>query len=791
MLEFGKKTLTIDGITVFSDHADPNQFWYLPGPVQIARRPPDNKAAFTLIKYGNIKDDVVTGKGFLMVELNLRLNSSTESKILAQLSSIALKKPKLSIVPFDEGTVQCIALDLQGSGGTVAQVAAPGTFQAVETILGATTPSLHGDNSAAFSLTLSKEGANILASVFGGGGAPIGAIYDLTFTGLRPALEVEITANFKRIYEHFSASLEAQIYFVKVGIDAGFEKLVQDGVIKIKVINFSTEANKMEQEKWALDFFKEKLLTEWFTPTLAPSAAQNGAASSNNASTSSASAASGSTTSTSTPASTGTSAASGSTTSTSTPASTGTSAASGSTTSTSTPASTGASASSGESTSSEAPPATGTPATGTPATGTPATGTPATGTPTTGTPTTGTPTTGTPATGTPTTGTPPATGTGNQGGEQPQGATPGNTASVNFAVSFKLKFLKQIEDKTISFKFNRAEAVRRTYAPQGFFGLLTQDLSKQGHFFEVDGDDPFFREFKVSVESPFDKQRIGLTSAHIKLDYGKPQETSPKHKDFIIDATSPEKQLWTVKMIPGINQYKYQVQYHFSPDTQWEGEKLSYDLPAILTEDRTLMIHPFDQLGFLELEISPALIDWSVVSNVEVNLQYQDSAGWKKKKTILFTETTNEVKFWKLRLTQPESKSYAYAVKYQLKDGNKRSIEVKNTEATKLAIPNPFYLIDIEFIPLFEIGTVQTIFIDLEYDDPANAYKVQKRIKIEGTKSDSVNLKLNIIDDTKREFRYRLTIIGTNNSMLRKFFIKTVETLIGISLTESTPLSKL
>ncbi|WP_147355816.1 hypothetical protein [Cohnella faecalis] len=38
MLLLGSRTITIEGITIFPDHADPDQFWYLPGPVQLARR---------------------------------------------------------------------------------------------------------------------------------------------------------------------------------------------------------------------------------------------------------------------------------------------------------------------------------------------------------------------------------------------------------------------------------------------------------------------------------------------------------------------------------------------------------------------------------------------------------------------------------------------------------------------------------------------------------------------------------------------------------------------------------
>src|SRR5688500_13457980 len=124
------RTITVDGITVFPDHADPNQFWYLPAPVSLMRRGADSAAAFTLILY---KPAAVTagakGGGFLMFEVGLRVEKRTEDKILSKLSSMA-KKPRLSAVPFEEGTVQCIALNVQGSGGTDAAAAPPGSFNA-------------------------------------------------------------------------------------------------------------------------------------------------------------------------------------------------------------------------------------------------------------------------------------------------------------------------------------------------------------------------------------------------------------------------------------------------------------------------------------------------------------------------------------------------------------------------------------------------------------------------------------------------------------------------------------
>ena len=270
MLLLGSRTITVEGITVFPDHADPDQFWYLPGPVQLARRP-DGEQAFTFIKY---KPAAVAGGakggGFLMFQVDLRLAPDLERRIMSRLRAVAKGRPKLAVVPFDEGTVQAIALNLQGSGGVAAQAAAPGTFRAVEQILGATTPSLQGNNTAAFSLTLSQEGATILEQAFEQGTAPVGVLYDLKFTGMRPALHVEITADLERVYNQFGAAVDAQVYFVQAGIDVAFEKLVQDGVIHIKVLDFVGGDDMAEKEKWALDFFKDNLLRSWFEPTLTP-----------------------------------------------------------------------------------------------------------------------------------------------------------------------------------------------------------------------------------------------------------------------------------------------------------------------------------------------------------------------------------------------------------------------------------------------------------------------------------------------------------------------------------------
>jgi hypothetical protein len=781
MLLLGSKSMTIDGITVFFDHADPSQFWYLPGPVRIARRREDDRASFTFIKY---KPAAVAGGakggGFVTFEVNLKLDTEQERRILSKLRSVSRGKPKLALVPFDEGTVQCIALNIQGAGGTAATAATEGTFNAVEKILGASVPSLHGDNSAAFSLTLSQEGATILEEAFKKGTSPIGVIYDLKFTGMRPALSVKITADFKRVYDQFSASLNAQVYFVQAGIDAGFEKLVQDGVIKIEVINFTGDDDLKEQQTWALNFFKDTLLNDWFKPTLTPGQLAGGGAQAGSLDDVLRRGTQMRPPATPAPPARGTPV--------TPPVNLGPSptAGMGPADEHSNPFAVPAAAAGTR------PPrqsATGSPngTTPTPAVGVPPT--PAVGGPVPGTETPGTPTvptvSPTEGLGVPAVPTPPNTSQGVPAGASNAGANAisGASSAIPFAVSFKLKFVKQEELKKLTFEYNVQEAAQRTYAPQGFFGLLLADLTKENHFIEVDLDDPFFRVFTVTAEAPIDFARIGLQSLQVSLDYGnKAVPTDHKHGDFVFDAVQKDPRKFEVFMNKSRNTaYNFNVQYHFDPLSEWEGSKFSYEIPEKLTEDRTLMLNPFNDIGFLEIKIKPHKIDAGVIESTDVFLNYDDGSGFKKDKTITVLADSPE-QSWKLRIPNTAGRNISYRLVHHLKDRSKLEMPVVTTRATTIFVDDPFpEALELKLIPSFDDTAVRQAFIDIEYKDDANSYNRTEHITIKNTETDIVPLRISLMDNKKKTFRYRITMVGRDGKVQQNPFVETDNEFIQVA----------
>ncbi|HZS37160.1 MAG TPA: hypothetical protein VFF06_10045, partial [Polyangia bacterium] len=391
------------------------------------------------------------------------------------------------------------------------------------------------------------------------------------------------------------------------------------------------------------------------------------------------------------------------------------------------------------------------------------------------TPTGPTPTGPRPSTSGSTTPTPTGSGT-----PTPTPSTSGTPGDPQLAL--KLKYVHQDEQKTLTFEYHRQEAVQRSYAPQGLLGLLLRDLAdREKHFVEVDLDDPFFRVFTVLVDAPIDFARLGLVEAHVALDYGDAtDEPNHKHADFVFDAQNHARQQFQVFMNPAMDtSYTYAVEYHFDPESSWAGGKYTYQMPAQRTENRTLLLNPFEHLGFLEVNVYPQRIDSQVVLSTDVHLSQAQPDGTVAEKVINVT-ASSPPQLWRLRTDDPNNRTYTYYMVHNLKGGATRQTAPVTTDATLLPVDDPFdNSIDINFIPLFDATQVREVFIDVEYNDPANNYHRQERLTMTGTTRDALLLRIAVYDPSLMTYRYRATYVmaGTMN---RGDFVETTETLIGL-----------
>ncbi|HEY0727537.1 MAG TPA: hypothetical protein VGD38_05655 [Pyrinomonadaceae bacterium] len=347
-----------------------------------------------------------------------------------------------------------------------------------------------------------------------------------------------------------------------------------------------------------------------------------------------------------------------------------------------------------------------------------------------------------------------------------------------------MKFVRQEEQKTLKFEYHRQDAVQRTYAPQGFFGLLLSDLiDKSKHFVEVDLDDPFFRVFTVSVEAPIDFQKIGLNSTQIALDYGNPDDAgNHKHGDFIFDAQNTTPRKFEVFMNASRDtSYQYSTNFHFDPSSGWDGQRFSYEVPAKRTEDRTLLLNPFESIGFLEVRVFPGRMDAAVIESTDVLLSYQPPDGNPPLEKTINVTPTSEPQFWRIRTDDPTARDYTYSFVHHLKDGTEKTTEPKTSRASMLPVEDPFQRpLKVDFVPTFDPATTRLVFIDVLYEDPDNDYRREERLTLKGNATEPVQFRISLMNPELRTFKYRLTFVGVNNQMNRGPFIETDDTLVNV-----------
>lgn len=270
---------TIDGVAVFGDHADRQQWYYLPGVPRIATV--DGVPQLSLIKF---KGTAGTG-GFLNFDVDLGLDADLVDDLAGQIAAIEAlpDRPRLAQLPVIDGTVRMMLFDAETpvpvppGGPQPAPAPAPADPDALKFVLKlshAAKPALYGDNRAAFSVRLTQEGITTLEQAMRGVLSPIGIVYSLDFLGMRPAYHVSVHADWDLIQKHIS---EHEEFSVPLIYQSSIDKLV-DSLEETRAIVVETDTFVLEEDgsaviarrDQAMDDIRDMITDTFFEPSLDP-----------------------------------------------------------------------------------------------------------------------------------------------------------------------------------------------------------------------------------------------------------------------------------------------------------------------------------------------------------------------------------------------------------------------------------------------------------------------------------------------------------------------------------------
>jgi hypothetical protein len=265
MIDLGRAPLHAEGVTLFFDHADAFRFHFLPDSPRLRLRE-NGEPELTLLKYRlDPALHRLLGAGLLSLTVDLFVDDDRLKRLARKLAGrLGLEQtPVLAPVAAESGSCELVLIDRSSAGAE-----SPDSPSLVARIFGAASPSLYGTNAATFHAVLDAEGASLVEGALRGGGLPVGVVYALKTSGIRPALRAEIVARWRDAYEFLDQRLHGGKLLLAVDIGPTMEDLVRAEHIQINIDEMVPEAERQETYRQALDHVVRYVIEEFFQPTL-------------------------------------------------------------------------------------------------------------------------------------------------------------------------------------------------------------------------------------------------------------------------------------------------------------------------------------------------------------------------------------------------------------------------------------------------------------------------------------------------------------------------------------------
>ena len=282
----------------------------------------------------------------------------------------------------------------------------------------------------------------------------------------------------------------------------------------------------------------------------------------------------------------------------------------------------------------------------------------------------------------------------------------------------------------VSVHYKESQTVEWNVAPQGILPNITSLKDASGAPIKwsdyarvIDLDDPFFKTLRVNAFVNADFKNLPIHSVEVKLFYnnrpmanlteGEPDGEVVLNNEGAVGkfASFVENNNWKYK-------YSYQVNYR--------GSSRQFQSPEIETNEGTLTIG-VDDVGLLSVDVSAGDLNWAELDRAAVTLTYSDEGVNPIEEQFQLTQAAPTARIQKV-IFQAMRKNYRYRVKYFMKGGKEYEGPWIESRAQKLFVNDVFdarQTVAVRGVGDFATK-IQTIFVDLDYNDDTNKYAQTK-----------------------------------------------------------------
>jgi hypothetical protein len=163
----------------------------------------------------------------------------------------------------------------------------------------------------------------------------------------------------------------------------------------------------------------------------------------------------------------------------------------------------------------------------------------------------------------------------------------------------------------------------------------------------------------------------------------------------------------------------------------------------------------------------PGDIDRDMIDSTDVQLHYEDPGRWSRDKVITVKPDSRE-QTWKLRLSDPEKRSFIYKLVHRLKDGTTRETERVSSSIPLITVNDPYEEpLIIELYPNYDATPIRLLMVDVTYEDPGSTARRVQQIKFQPGDTESRRVRFARSDPSAGAFSIQIVILGNDNSVRR------------------------
>lgn len=352
-------------------------------------------------------------------------------------------------------------------------------------------------------------------------------------------------------------------------------------------------------------------------------------------------------------------------------------------------------------------------------------------------------------------------------------AVTGGLSSLG-SFSYNKTHYTRIDKKSLDVTMNERSAVRRSIWPQGHLSgissLVRQSgLPKDRFITWIDLDADFFKRRAVKLNPVGFTTDAHMLSVAVDLTYG-----SDTHSVTFAPGSAASQSVEWASVLDGNEKMVKDVEYRYTvgfEDQPGLSRPRTLGTPAKSTTADAIEVFPPDDIPYwlTPIPVTHLQVPWDRWEAVDVDLRYEDPAHQVSAEYHQSITANVSPPSWSMFRLDEDKRTFQARFTYRGKaDRQDHVVDWHEIDEEQVKVGNPFggRTRRIQVVPPATWTAISRVFVDLDYEDPANQVSYRSSLSFDSQHTDPQDFLVDLRDPNVRRVTYDVTFLYIDGRQL-------------------------